>query len=89
VGRVRAIRGLSHEPSIAPALLFIFAAIYFVPAIVAVVRHHNNKGAIIVLNIFLGWTVLVWIMALVWASTSNTRAGDQRRIRRQTRLSKG
>ncbi len=38
--------------------------------IVAAVRNHHQGGAIIVLNLFLGWTVLGWIMALVWASTA-------------------
>ena len=44
--------------------------IYFVPAIVALVRSHRQKGAIIALNVFLGWTLLGWVIALVWAFTN-------------------
>ena len=44
---------------------------YFAPAIVASYRRHRNRMAITVLNIFLGWTLLGWIAALVWASTAD------------------
>lgn len=36
-------------------------------------RKHNNSGAIFVLNLFLGWSCLGWIIAIVWAHTDNTR----------------
>lgn len=41
--------------------------IYFLPAIVAMARGHHQIGAIIILNTFLGWTLLGWIIPLVWA----------------------
>jgi hypothetical protein len=33
------------------------------------VTYHGrkNKGAIFVLNLFLGWTLIGWVVALVWA----------------------
>lgn len=40
---------------------------YFLPAIVARGREHRQMIAIVVLNAFLGWTVLGWVVALVWA----------------------
>jgi len=43
--------------------------VYFIPAIVAFNRKHPNKVAIIVLNFFLGWTVIGWVGSLVWACT--------------------
>ena len=43
--------------------------IYFIPSFVA--AGHHNRGAIIVLNLFLGWTFLGWIIALVWACTKS------------------
>jgi hypothetical protein len=53
---------------------FLIAAVasfsYFLPAIVAGRRKHHQENAIIVLNIFLGWTGLGWIGALVWAFTA-------------------
>lgn len=43
---------------------------YFLPSIVAEFRGHPQRHAICVLNLFLGWTVLGWIIALIWASTA-------------------
>jgi hypothetical protein len=43
--------------------------IYFAPSLVAHERDHRDKGAIFVLNIFLGWTLVGWVIALVWAMT--------------------
>ena len=51
-------------------VLFIFAGIaaaYFVPVIVAISRKHHQILAIFVLNLLLGWTILGWAGALVWA----------------------
>jgi len=57
-------------------ILAIFALLYFIPGVVAQSRQHHQRSAIWVLNIFLGWTVIGWIAALVWASTETT--GQQR-----------
>jgi hypothetical protein len=54
-------------------MMLILLVCYFIPAIVASCRHHNATGAIIVLNIFLGWTFIGWVIALVWASTNDLR----------------
>jgi len=50
-------------------LLVILAIPYFVPSIIAFVRHHHNQWAIFALNLLLGWTVLGWIGAFVWSLT--------------------
>ncbi len=50
-------------------LLIIVGVFYFLPAAVASLRQHHNEGAIWVLNLFLGWTFLGWVVALVWACT--------------------
>lgn len=49
--------------------LIILLLLYFVPSVVAFVRHHHNQWAIFALNLFLGWSVLGWIGALVWSLT--------------------
>ena len=41
--------------------------LYILPAIIAVKRDHRSKGGIIALNILLGWSVLAWIIALIWS----------------------
>ena len=50
-------------------LLCFILFIYFIPAIVASRREHQNKMAIVVTNVFLGWTFLGWVVALIWAFT--------------------
>ncbi|MCH7575029.1 MAG: superinfection immunity protein [Candidatus Marinimicrobia bacterium] len=50
-------------------VLFVLGAIYFFPSIVG--RSKTNFVAIFVLNLFLGWTVLGWVAALVWALTKD------------------
>ena len=52
-------------------MLAIFGG-YLLPSLVARARRHRNVNAITVLNLFLGWTVLGWLVALIWASTDNT-----------------
>jgi threonine/homoserine/homoserine lactone efflux protein len=47
----------------------IIFAIYFLPSFVGM--HKKNAGAILVLNLFLGWTMIGWIIALVWATTKD------------------
>jgi hypothetical protein len=50
-------------------LLFI-TALYFAPAIVAAARHTHNATAVLLLNLFLGWTVIGWFVALLLALSS-------------------
>ena len=48
----------------------IVLALYLIPALVAYNRQHPNAWAILILNLLLGWTVLGWIVSLVWACTA-------------------
>jgi Superinfection immunity protein len=41
--------------------------LYFLPTILAFARSKRDAGAILVLNFFLGWTAIGWVIALVWA----------------------
>jgi len=41
--------------------------LYFLPSIIALVRSKRDGLAIFLLNFFLGWTFVGWIVALVWA----------------------
>lgn len=50
--------------------LIFMGALYFLPAIIAAVRHTHNSGGILLLNIFLGWTVVGWFVALMMAMFS-------------------
>lgn len=46
--------------------------VYFLPAVVAAFRKHKNTSAVVVLNLFLGWTMIGWVVAMIWAFTNNT-----------------
>lgn len=59
----------AEQESMIVASAFILG-IYLIPYLVAVHRSHHQRGAIAVLNILLGWTLLGWIVALVWACTA-------------------
>jgi hypothetical protein len=54
--------------SIVMTLILLF--LYFLPTAVALKRKHHQSDAIFVLNLLLGWTLLGWIAAMVWAATS-------------------
>ena len=41
--------------------------IYLLPGWIAWSRSHQNKGPIILINVFLGWTIIGWIIALLWS----------------------
>ena len=50
-------------------MIFSFA-LYFAPAIVAAARRTHNATGILLLNLFLGWTVIGWFVALIMALCS-------------------
>lgn len=55
-------------------LVLVLTALYFVPVIVAAFRsQYVNVGAIIVINILLGWTFIGWVVALAMACKSRPR----------------
>jgi hypothetical protein len=45
----------------------IAAILYFVPTLIAFVRRKRNAKAIFALNLFLGWSFLGWVAALIWS----------------------
>jgi hypothetical protein len=51
-------------------LVGCFLLLYALPALVASSRGHQQTMAITVLTLLLGWSLLGWIIALVWACTA-------------------
>jgi hypothetical protein len=51
-------------------MLFLLVIVYMLPGIIAMSRGHPNNGAIFALNLLLGWTLLGWVAAFVWALTN-------------------
>jgi hypothetical protein len=60
------------------AIAFIFMMVlatcgYLLPAIIAKCRNHYNRGAIFVLTLLGGWTLIGWVIAMVWAMMRSPR----------------
>lgn len=51
-------------------LIIAALMIYFLPSIVAISRSVPNAGSVIVLNLFLGWTFIGWVMSLAMSFRS-------------------
>lgn len=55
----------------AQAMLFLIylcvAVLYIMPTVAASLRNHRQAVPIFLLNILLGWTLVGWAAALIWA----------------------
>jgi len=40
---------------------------YFLPALIAIARESEYQWPIALINFFAGWTLIGWLVALVWA----------------------
>jgi hypothetical protein len=54
----------------AGGVVLVALALYFIPSIVAAVRKVPNLGSVVVINLFLGWTFIGWVVALAMAARS-------------------
>ena len=54
------------------SFLFVIFLIglYFLPWIIAILRNHHNRQAIVVTNLLLGWTLIGWLACLIWSFTN-------------------
>ncbi len=59
-------------------VLMLGVLLYLLPSIVAQLRRHKNNNSICILNIFLGWTFLGWVVALSWAFSANVEIADEK-----------
>lgn len=53
------------------ACFLIAFGVYFLPPVIAYIRKHKNVVPILILTVFLGWTFLGWLAALLWALNSD------------------
>ena len=49
----------------------ILICMYFLPALIGNVRHHRSGNSITIINLFLGWTVIIWVICLAWSLSGN------------------
>ncbi|HEX4758773.1 MAG TPA: superinfection immunity protein [Terracidiphilus sp.] len=71
--------GLARHDSdlMAPFNLILFAIailVYLSPTVLAVYRNCHATGWIALINIFLGWTIAGWFVAIGWAASGNADA---------------
>lgn len=45
-------------------ILLFFACLYFLPSIIAAFRNTHHLPALFLLNLFLGWTFIGWVLTL-------------------------
>jgi hypothetical protein len=74
---------LHNDDPAATAAAIVILAGYFVPTLIAAVRRHQSSSAIFVVNLIFGWTVLGWLIALIWSMSATNVAlmHELRRIR--------
>jgi hypothetical protein len=51
-------------------VLGLLVAVYFAPCLIAGIRNHHQSGSILVINLFLGWTFIGWVVALAMACSA-------------------
>lgn len=50
-------------------IIIIIVAAYFLPTLAAMGKKKKNTLAIFLLNLLLGWTIIGWVIAIIWAVT--------------------
>ncbi|SDI08907.1 superinfection immunity protein [Chryseobacterium taeanense] len=66
-------------------IILIIIPLYFIPTYIAFSRKKANTGAIFALNLFLGWALIGWVGALIWA-LSNEKSNTGSNIDQLTKL---
>ena len=61
--------------------LLVAALLYFVPTAVAQYRKAANLSTVVLVNLFLGWTMIGWIVALILAFAGDS--GEQAKRHRE------
>jgi hypothetical protein len=55
------------------AFILLGLIIYMIPAIVAITRKVPNIGAVVMIDVFLGWTLVGWVAALAMSCLPRRR----------------
>jgi hypothetical protein len=58
-------------------MIFLIFVVVFIawmfPTLLAMHRHCKATGGIFVVNFFLGWTFIGWVVALAWAASGESK----------------
>ncbi|MEW7291479.1 superinfection immunity protein [Aquimarina sp. 2304DJ70-9] len=64
---------LSEQDTVIVIMIIVGICFYFIPSIIALLRMKKNLVAIIALNFFLGWSLIGWVISLVWSLSSDSK----------------
>lgn len=64
------------EHTITVIELMLIAILYMLPTVIAFGRDIPQRQTITVVNIVLGWTLIGWIVAFIWAMSAETAADE-------------
>jgi hypothetical protein len=53
-----------------PFMILAAILLYFLPTFISCNRGHHQTGPIVILNLFLGWTLVGWVIALAWSCSA-------------------
>ena len=71
------MNGINGELVTSTMMLVFLVSMYFLPVLVAGARKHKSVGSIAIINVFLGWTVIGWVVALAMAFSGNVSEGNK------------
>ncbi len=66
-------KSLSEQDTVIVIMIIVAIAFYFIPSIIALIRWKKNLVAIIALNFFLEWSLIGWVVSLVWSLSSDSK----------------
>lgn len=61
------------DPGYGPLVVISLIVAYFLPSIVAFLRKHRSIWAIVFINVFLSFTIIGWLVAMIWSLTGYVR----------------
>lgn len=67
------LQSADNSDAIGLVLILVLGALYFLPVVVATVRNCKATAGVFVVNLFLGWTLIGWVVALAWAASGDPR----------------
>lgn len=64
--------------TVSSLLVFVcWMVFYLIPSFIAFMKKHQSYKAIIILNMFFGWTLFGWIFVLIWSLTDDIEDNKQ------------
>jgi hypothetical protein len=79
-GAIKFIIGAIESPSslragaIISLLTMLISILYFLPSFIADQKKQQNFSSILIMNLFLGWSIIGWVLALTWAFSNSQQA---------------